>query len=84
MILPRMVDRLRFSGVLNVNHWCYHTGEINAVLSILRGEAWEYTEEMEENHISTAGHRLRPNWMSDEQASGWEAFLEARDKQLHA
>jgi uncharacterized damage-inducible protein DinB len=69
--------------LLNVNHWCYHAGEINAVLSILRGEAWEYTEEMEENHISTAGHRLRPNWMSAEQAAGWEAYLATRDKQLH-
>jgi hypothetical protein len=63
-------------------HWAYHTGELNEVLSILRGEAWEYTEEMEENHISTAGHRLRPAWMSDEQAKGYEAHLAQRDAEL--
>ena len=63
-------------------HWSYHTGELNAVLAILRGEAWEYTEEVEENHISTAGHRLRPGWMSDEQAKGYEAYLARRDAEL--
>jgi hypothetical protein len=46
----------------------YHTGELNMLLSIARGEAWEYTEEVEENHISTYGHGVRPAWMSDEQA----------------
>jgi hypothetical protein len=70
--------------LMTANHWSYHAGEINAILSILRGEAWEYTEEMEENHISTAGHRLRPEWMSDEQAAQWEAYLASRDAQLHA
>jgi hypothetical protein len=44
----------------------YHTGELNMLLSIARGEAWEYTEEVEENHISTYGHGVRPKWMSDE------------------
>jgi len=68
--------------LINTNHWAYHTGEMNAILSILRGEAWEYTEEMEENHISTAGHRLRPDWMSAEQAAGWEAYLAKRDAEL--
>jgi hypothetical protein len=61
----------------------YHAGEINAVVAIVGGHAWEYSEEVEENHISTAGHRLRPNWMSDEQASKYEAYLAVRDRQLH-
>ena len=69
--------------LINIEHWSYHTGEINAILSVLRGEAWEYTEEMEENHISTAGHRLRPEWMSAEQAAAWEAHLAGRDAELH-
>jgi hypothetical protein len=41
-------------------HWLYHAGEINAILAIRRGEAWEHMEEVEENHISTVGHRMRP------------------------
>jgi uncharacterized damage-inducible protein DinB len=69
--------------VLIAQHWSFHTGEINAVLSIIRGEAWEYTEEVEENHISTRGHRLRPNWMSDQQAAAHEAYLVKRDAELH-
>lgn len=43
------------------NHHVYHAGEINQLLSIRRGEAWE---EVEENHISTVGHRVKPPWMS--------------------
>jgi hypothetical protein len=69
--------------VMVTTHWMYHAGEINAVLASARGEAWEYTEEVEENHISTAGHRLRPDWMSDEQAARYEAYIAARDAQLH-
>jgi uncharacterized damage-inducible protein DinB len=65
------------------HHWRYHTGEINALLSIIRGQAWEYTEEVEENHISTAGHRLRPGWMSDAHAAAHEAYLAKRDGELH-
>lgn len=53
-------------------HWAYHAGEINMILAIRRGEAWEYTEEVEENHISSAGHGVRPAWMSDEQAARFE------------
>ena len=53
-------------------HWAYHAGEINAILAIHRGEAWEYGEEVEENHISTAGHGVRPDWMTDEQAADVE------------
>ena len=64
-------------------HWSYHAGELNEILALHRGEAWEYTEEVEENHISTAGHRLRPGWMSDEQATGYEAYLAQRDQTLH-
>ena len=48
------------------------------LLSIARGEAWEYTEEVEENHISTAEHGVRPGWMSDEQAKAYEAAWRAR------
>jgi hypothetical protein len=47
-------------------HWLYHAGEINMILAIRRGEAWEYGEEVEENHIATAGHGVRRPWMSDE------------------
>jgi hypothetical protein len=64
------------------HHWGYHTGELNAVLSILRSEAWEYTEEVEENHISTAGHRLRPGWMSEQQAAAYETYITKRDAEL--
>jgi hypothetical protein len=46
------------------NHHVYHAGEINQLLSIYKGEAWEETEEVEENHISTVGHRVRPPWLS--------------------
>jgi hypothetical protein len=53
-------------------HWLYHAGEINEVLAIAREEAWEYTEEVEENHIRTAGHGVRPMWMTDEQAARFE------------
>jgi len=53
-------------------HWAYHSGEINAVLAIQREEAWEYGEEVEENHISTLGHGVRPPWMSEEEADRWE------------
>jgi hypothetical protein len=69
--------------VMVATHWSYHAGELNEILAILRGEAWEYSEEMEENHLSTAGHRVRPGWMSDDQASRYEAHLARRDEELH-
>ena len=47
-------------------HHVYHAGELNQILSIARGEAWEEGEEVEENHISTAGHRVRPPWLDGE------------------
>lgn len=47
-------------------HCSYHAGEINAILAIRRGEAWEYGEHVEENHISTFGHSVRRPWMTDE------------------
>jgi Protein of unknown function (DUF664) len=53
----------------------YHTGELNMLLSIARGEAWEYTEEVEENHISTYGHGVRPAWMSDQDAHRHEEAM---------
>lgn len=43
-------------------HHVYHAGELNQVLSIVRGEAWEEGEEVEENNVSTAGHRVKPPW----------------------
>ena len=43
-------------------HHVYHAGELNQVLSICRGEAWEEGEEVEENNISTIGHRVKPPW----------------------
>jgi len=47
---------------LMANHHVYHAGEINQILSICRHEAWEEGEEVEENHIPTAGHRVVPPW----------------------
>jgi uncharacterized damage-inducible protein DinB len=47
---------------LIANHHVYHAGEINQLLSIYRGQAWEEGEEMEENHISSEGHRVVPPW----------------------
>jgi uncharacterized damage-inducible protein DinB len=48
--------------VLVASHHLYHAGEINQLLAISRGEAWEEGEEVEENHIDTMGHRVRPPW----------------------
>jgi hypothetical protein len=36
-------------------HHVYHAGEINQLLSIARGEAWEEHQEVEENQVSTVG-----------------------------
>lgn len=44
-------------------HNVYHAGELNQLLSICRGEAWEEGEEVEENNIATDGHRVRPPWL---------------------
>ena len=63
--MARLDDIVAMAGA----HWAYHAGEINAILAIRRGEAWEYGEEVEENHVSTAGHGVRPAWMTDEQAN---------------
>ncbi len=68
--------------VMVSTHWSYHAGELNEVLSISRGHAWEYTEEVEENHISTAGHRVRPDWMSEQQVARYEAYMAKRDQEL--
>jgi uncharacterized damage-inducible protein DinB len=46
-------------------HHLYHAGELNQLLSIYRHEAWEEGEEVEENNISTMGHRVRPPWLDD-------------------
>jgi hypothetical protein len=46
-------------------HHVYHAGEINQLLSIYRGEAWEEGEEVEENNISTVGNRVKPPWLGE-------------------
>jgi hypothetical protein len=43
------------------------------ILAIHRQEAWEHGEEVEENHISTAGHGVRPAWMSDAEAETYRS-----------
>ena len=63
---------LREIVAMVAGHWSYHAGEINEILAIRRQEAWEYTEEVEENHIDTTGHGLRPAWMTDEEAAAYE------------
>ena len=47
---------------MTARHHVYHAGEINQLLSIYRQEAWEEGEEVEENHLSTRGHRVVPPW----------------------
>jgi hypothetical protein len=59
------------------NHLAYHTGELNMLLSIARGEAWEWGEEVEENHIDTYGHGVRGPWMNDEIAKFYQDKLRA-------
>jgi uncharacterized damage-inducible protein DinB len=55
-----------------VGHMAYHAGEINMILSIRRGEAWEYGEHVEENHIGTLGHSVRREWDTDEAVEQFE------------
>jgi hypothetical protein len=52
-------------AVMISRHHVYHSGEINQILSIYRGEAWEEGEEVEENNISTVGHRVKPPWLEE-------------------
>ena len=54
------------------HHYVFHTGELNMLLSIKRGEAWEYSEEVEENHISTYGHGVPAPWMTEQQRRAHE------------
>lgn len=72
--------------ILAMQHAAFHLGEFNMLLSIRRGEAWEWGEEVEENHIGTFGHRVRPDWMSEETARTVEDGLrlshEARNARL--
>jgi hypothetical protein len=63
--------------VMITHELMYHTGEINMLLSIARGEAWEYGEEVEENHIDTYGHGVRPPWMSPAMIAAYEAKMRA-------
>lgn len=69
--------KLPLSMLLGIQmfHVNFHLGEFNMLLSIKRDEAWEWGEEVEENHIDTFGHGLRGNWMSDEIAAATEARL---------
>jgi hypothetical protein len=53
---------LRDVVAMVAGHLTYHAGEINEILAIRRGEAFEMGEEVEENHIATEGHRVRPVW----------------------
>jgi len=46
-------------------HWTYHAGEINEILALRRGEAWEEGEHVGENHISALGHGVRRPWITD-------------------
>ena len=57
-------DTLRLSEIVRIlaGHHFYHAGEINQLLSICRQEAWEEGEEVEENLIPSAGHRVVPPW----------------------
>jgi len=55
--------------------WAYHAGEINLILAVRRGEAWEYGEHVEENHISTIGHSVRRPWITDEYVERVEAEM---------
>ena len=68
--------------VMHANHVVYHTGELNMLLSISRGEAWEYSEEVEENHISTLGHGVPAVWMTDEQRRAHEDAMRRRHDEL--
>lgn len=56
-------------------HWAYHAGEINMILAVRRGEAWEYGEHVEENHISTVGHSVRRPWITDDYVERVEAEM---------
>ena len=56
-------------------HYVYHAGELNQILSIRRGEAWEEGEEVEENNIDTRGHRVKPPWLDDGSTDGTEQML---------
>lgn len=66
---------LREIVAMVAGHWQYHAGEINAILAIRRGEAWEVGEAVEENHISTVGHTVRREWISNEDAERHEERL---------
>ena len=54
---------LRDIVAMAAGHLTYHAGEINEILAIRRGEAFEVGEQIEENHIDTTEHRVRPMWM---------------------
>ena len=63
---------LREIVAIVAGHWQYHACEINAILAIRRGEAWEFGEAVEENHI---GRSVRREWISDEDAERYEERL---------
>ena len=51
---------LREIIAMMAGHEIYHAGELNMILAIRRGEAWEAGEQVEENHIDTSGHIVDP------------------------
>jgi hypothetical protein len=64
---PRPVhwgDTMLLFDIVNLiaHHHVYHAGEINQLLAIYRQESWEEGEEVEENHISSEGHKVIPPW----------------------
>jgi hypothetical protein len=61
--------------VVSMQHVTYHLGELNMLLSIRREEAWEWGEEVEENHIDTFGHGVRAGWMDEATAMAVEERL---------
>jgi hypothetical protein len=71
-VLEGATASLREIVAIVAGHWSYHAGEINEILAIRRGEAWEYGPEVEENHISAVGHRVRRQWVTDEEAARYE------------
>jgi hypothetical protein len=66
---------LREIVAMAAGHLTYHAGEINAILAIERGEAWEVGEAVEENHLPAVDHLVRRAWVTDEQAAAYERRL---------
>ena len=70
--------------VVAMQHVAFHLGEFNMLLSIHRGEAWEWGEEVEENHIDTFGQGVRADWMDAATADAVQAQLRAAHERRKA